>query len=93
MFPCFEHSTLTDLFDAQGIGWRYHAPFELATWVKCSKCREGGRRWLGLVADGAVLGFVVIHGHFKHVVASDANSMNFHGWFLAGPRRCGRMRG
>jgi hypothetical protein len=47
---------------------------------------------LGLVAGGAVLGFVVIHGHLKHVVASDANSMDFHGRFLAGPGR-GRMRG
>ena len=47
---------------------------------------------LGLMAGGAVLGFIVIHGHLEHVVAPDANSMDFHGRFLARPRRRDRMR-
>jgi phospholipase C len=25
VFPCFDHPTLTDLFDSQGISWRYYA--------------------------------------------------------------------
>jgi hypothetical protein len=32
---------------------------------------------LAFMAGRAVLRFVIIHRHFKHVVASDANAMNF----------------
>ncbi|MGC2065522.1 MAG: hypothetical protein WA641_04745, partial [Candidatus Acidiferrales bacterium] len=39
---------------------------------------------LTLVADGAVLGFVIFHGYFEHVVAADADAVDF-GWrFSAG---------
>jgi hypothetical protein len=33
--------------------------------------------FLALMADGAVLRFVVFHGDFEHVVATDANAMDF----------------
>jgi phospholipase C len=35
LYPCFEHSTLTDLLDAQTVSWRYYAPSAegLSIWV------------------------------------------------------------
>jgi len=32
-YPCFEHPTLTDLLDAQGISWRYYAPTAGSIWT------------------------------------------------------------
>ena len=32
-FPCFEHQTLIDLFDAGGITWRYYAPSAGSIWT------------------------------------------------------------
>jgi hypothetical protein len=37
--------------------------------------------WLAFVADGAVLGFVIFHGDFEHVVAANADAVDF-GWGL-----------
>ncbi len=34
-------------------------------------------RLLTLVANGAMLGLVVLHGDLKHIVAPNADSMNF----------------
>ncbi len=39
---------------------------------------------LAFVADGAVLGSVIFHGYFEHVVAADADAMDLGGWFGAG---------
>jgi len=44
---------------------------------------------LALVADGAVLCFVILHGDFEHVVAAYADAMDF-GRFVA---RLGRVGG
>jgi hypothetical protein len=45
------------------------------------------RRWrLRFVTSGAVLGFVVVHRDFEHVVATDANAMDFRARFFAGLR-------
>jgi hypothetical protein len=41
------------------------------------------REILAFVAGGAVLGFEVFHRHFEHVVAADADTMNFRRRFLA----------
>jgi len=32
-YPCFEHPTLTDLLDAQGVSWRYYAPSAGSIWT------------------------------------------------------------
>ena len=32
-YPCYEHPTLTDLLDAQGISWRYYAPSAGSIWT------------------------------------------------------------
>jgi len=32
-FPCFEHQTLLDLLDSQGITWRYYAPSTGSIWT------------------------------------------------------------
>jgi len=32
-YPCFEHSTLTDLLDAKSISWRYYAPSAGSIWT------------------------------------------------------------
>ena len=32
-YPCFEHATLSDLLDAQGISWRYYTPSTPAIWT------------------------------------------------------------
>jgi hypothetical protein len=32
---------------------------------------------LAFVANGAMLGFVILHGDFKHIVAADTDAMNF----------------
>lgn len=48
---------------------------------------------LALVAGGAVLGVNVIHGDFKHVVATDADTMDFHGRVFAGFWRGGVISG
>ena len=32
-YPCFEHPTLTDLLDANGISWRYYAPSAGSIWT------------------------------------------------------------
>ena len=32
-YPCFEHATLTDLLDAQGVTWRYYAPSAGNIWT------------------------------------------------------------
>jgi hypothetical protein len=34
----------------------------------------------------------VVHRHFKHVVAADADAVDFHGGFFAGLRRTGMLR-
>jgi phospholipase C len=33
MYPCFDHPTLTDLLDANGISWRYYAPGPGSIWT------------------------------------------------------------
>jgi phospholipase C len=33
MFPCFEHSTITDLFNAAGVSWRYYTPSAGSFWT------------------------------------------------------------
>jgi phospholipase C len=33
MYPCFEHPTLTDLFNTQGITWRYYTPKPGSLWT------------------------------------------------------------
>jgi hypothetical protein len=38
---------------------------------------------LAFVAGGAVLGFEIFHRYFEHVVAADADTMNFSRLFLA----------
>jgi hypothetical protein len=47
---------------------------------------------LALVADRAVLGFVIFHRDFEHVVASNTYAMDFRGRFFAGLGFCS-MRG
>lgn len=47
---------------------------------------------LAFVADRAVLGFVIFHGHFEHVIAADADAVDRRGWFGAG-FGFGRVRG
>src|ERR1700729_357576 len=37
------------------------------------------------MADGAVLGFVILHGDFKHVVAANAHTVDLWRGFIAGP--------
>jgi phospholipase C len=32
-YPCFEHPTLSDLLDAQGISWRYYTPTAGSIWT------------------------------------------------------------
>ncbi len=32
-YPCFEHPTLTDLLDTQGISWRYYTPSAGSIWT------------------------------------------------------------
>jgi len=32
-YPCFEHSNLTDLLDAQSFSWRYYAPSATSIWT------------------------------------------------------------
>jgi phospholipase C len=32
-YPCFEHPTLTDLLDTQGVTWRYYAPSAGSIWT------------------------------------------------------------
>ncbi len=32
-YPCFEHPTLSDLLDAQGISWRYYTPSAGSIWT------------------------------------------------------------
>jgi hypothetical protein len=46
--------------------------------------RKARGRWrLRFVAGGAVLGFVIIHRDFKHVVAADADTVDFRARLLA----------
>ena len=33
MYPCFDHPTLTDIFDAAKISWRYYAPSPGSIWT------------------------------------------------------------
>jgi phospholipase C len=33
MYPCFEHPTLMDLLDPQGITWRYYTPLLVSLWT------------------------------------------------------------
>jgi phospholipase C len=33
MYPCFEHPTLMDLLDPQGITWRYYTPLAVSLWT------------------------------------------------------------
>jgi hypothetical protein len=40
------------------------------------------------MTDGAVLGFVIVHRDFKHVVATDADTVDFRARFLARLRLC-----
>ena len=42
---------------------------------------------LTLVADRAMLGFVILHGHFEHIIAPDADTMNLQRLLAPGLRR------
>ena len=49
-YPCFEHPTLTDLLDAQGVSWRYYAPSAGSIWTApdaiqhmCQPQTQGGQ--------------------------------------------------
>ena len=33
VFPCFEHQTLSDLLDGQGVSWRYYGPSTGSIWM------------------------------------------------------------
>lgn len=33
IFPCFEHPTLTDELDGEGVSWRYYAPSATSIWT------------------------------------------------------------
>ena len=33
MYPCFEHSTLTDLLDQAGLSWKYYSPLAGSIWT------------------------------------------------------------
>src|SRR5271168_1826667 len=48
-------------------------------------------RPLAFVAGGAVLCVDVVHRHFEHVVAADADAVNFHRFFFRGFRRASRL--
>src|SRR5579863_4031123 len=52
---------------------------------------EAGVR-LAFVAGGAVLGFVIFHGYFEHVVAADADAVDF-GWGFSAGFGFGGVRG
>src|ERR1700730_11692058 len=45
--------------------------------------------WLTLVANGAMLSFVILHGNLKHIVAADADSMNFQRFLCRVLSPCG----
>lgn len=47
----------------------------LRSWVMLCEWDSRPRR-LAFMADGAVLGFVVIEGHDEHVIAADANAVD-----------------
>jgi phospholipase C len=62
-YPCFEHSTLTDLLDAKRISWRYYAPSAGSIWTGpdairhiCQPQSKSGQ----LVCTGPAWGNVVI---------------------------------
>jgi phospholipase C len=40
VYPCFEHSTLSDLLDANGITWRYYSPLEGFIWTAPDSIRH-----------------------------------------------------
>jgi hypothetical protein len=42
------------------------------------------RRLLAFVARGAMLGVDVVHGDFEHIVAADADAVDFYGRLFAG---------
>jgi len=46
-YPCFEHPTLADLLDAQGISWRYYTPSAGMIWTGPNAIRHlrFGRDW------------------------------------------------
>lgn len=48
--------------------------------------QSGAVRWrvLAFVAGGAVLGVDVVHGDFEHIVAADADAVDFYGGFFSG---------
>jgi hypothetical protein len=53
---------------------------------------RGVWRRLALMANRAVLGFVIFHRHFEHVVASNTYAVDFRRWLIAG-LGLGGMRG
>ena len=40
----------------------------------CTERSQAGA--LAFVTDGAVFGFVILHGHFEHIIAPYADAMN-----------------
>jgi hypothetical protein len=54
--------------------------------------KAGVERPLALMAGRAVLRVDVIHRHFEHVVAADADAMNFYWWLFCGFRSACRLR-
>ena len=62
-YPCFEHPTLTDLLDANGVSWRYYAPSAGSIWTGpdaiqhiCQPQSQGGQ----LVCTGSAWSNVII---------------------------------
>ena len=52
------------------------------TKLRSSRCQELS----ALVADGAVLGFVILHRDLEHIVATNAHTMDLWRSLIAGPR-------
>ena len=50
--------------------------------LRTVSCKIAPQLTLTLVADRAVLCFVILHGHFEHIIAPDADTMNLQ-LFLA----------
>lgn len=62
-YPCFEHPTLTELLDAEGITWRYYTPSAGSIWTgpdaiqhMCKPQTQNG----SLVCTGSAWGNVII---------------------------------
>jgi phospholipase C len=68
-YPCFEHTVLSDLLDAKGIGWRYYSPLPGSIWTAPNAIEHVrmGPDWANVITNEKQVLVDIAGGHLTPV--------------------------